>query len=348
MLNERNIDAFIAQKSTFDLLIDARSPKEFFESHIPNAQNFYALNDAEHQEVGTLYKQVSRNDAKILGARYICQNVANHLQVIAQIYKIGATIGIYCARGGLRSSSIAIILSHIGYQVFRLTGGYKSYRYHVISYLERLPHQRFILLGGNTGCGKTELLQALHPSLDLEKLANHLGSTFGSIKGVQPSQKAFENALFELLSTIDPQTYIFVEAESKRLGKLMIPSLLHTRIHHGYRVEVTAPMEQRIERILKDYKCITSDFFYNAMHIISPYIHKSVKEEVLQAYKEKDLKNVSRLLLGEYYDHVYKKPKKSDATLHNDIMTQSLDTLSALHVKLMHNFKNGACDSESD
>lgn len=349
MLNELEIDAFIAQKSTFDLLIDARSPQEFLESNIQNAQNFYALNDAEHQEVGTLYKQVSRNDAKILGARYICQNIANHLQVIAKTYKIGSTIGIYCARGGLRSSSIAIILSHIGYRVYRLNGGYKSYRHYVLTYLEKIPHQRFILLGGNTGCGKTELLQALHPSLDLEKLANHLGSTFGSIKGSQPSQKAFENNLFETLRTMDPQTYIFVEAESKRLGKLTIPSLLHTRIiHHGYRVEVTAPMEQRIDRILKDYQCIESDFFYHAMQCITPYIQRSVKEEVLHAYEEKNLKNVARLLLSEYYDHVYKKPLKSDATLHNDTMTQSLHTLLALHVKLMHQPKNGAYDNVSD
>ena len=126
MLIELEIDAFIFEKSEFDLLIDARSPKEFCESHIPNAQNFYAHNDAEHQEIGTLYKQVSRNDAKILGARYICQNVASHLERIAKEYKIGSKIGIYCARGGLRSSSIAFILSHIGYQVYRLQGGYNQ------------------------------------------------------------------------------------------------------------------------------------------------------------------------------------------------------------------------------
>ena len=166
MLNDVEIDAFIAHKSSFDLLIDARSPKEYGESHIPNAQNFYALNDAEHQEVGTIYKQVSRNDAKILGARYICQNVAQHLQEIAKQYTIGTKIGIYCARGGLRSSSIAIILSHISYQVYRLKGGYKSYRLHVLTYLEHIPHNRFILLGGNTGCGKSELLQILQPDED--------------------------------------------------------------------------------------------------------------------------------------------------------------------------------------
>jgi len=334
MLIELEIDAFSAQKSTFDLLIDARSPKEFFESHIAHAQNFYALSDAEHQEVGTLYKQISRNDAKILGARYICFNVAHHLEEIAKSYKIGSKIGIYCARGGLRSSSIAIILSHIGYQVYRLKGGYKSYRMHVLTYLENLPHHRFILLGGNTGCGKSELLQLLNPSIDLEALANHLGSSFGSIKGAQPSQKAFENSLCEILCKIDPNAYIFIEAESKRMGKCTIPALLHERMMQGYRVEITAPLSERVQRILKDYTIITPTFFNNAMHIIAPYIKKTVKEEVICAYASNDLSKVAQILLVAYYDLVYKKPRHIDLTLDNAHETITLEALETLHVKL--------------
>lgn len=334
MLIEIDIEAFIAQKSEFNLLIDARSPKEFYESHIPDAQNFYALSNEEHQEVGTYYKQISRSDAKILGARYICQNVAHHLEEISKSYKIGSKIGIYCARGGLRSSSIAIILSHIGYQVFRLKDGYKSYRLHVLSYLENLPHHRFILLGGNTGCGKSELLQTLKPSIDLEKLANHLGSSFGSIKGAQPSQKAFENSLCEILHTIDPHSYIFIEAESKRMGTCTIPSLLHVRMSQGYRVEITAPLLQRVERILKDYDVITPAFFYRSMQMIAPYIKKSVKEEAMCAYENHHLSEVAKILLVEYYDIVYKKPHHVDLTLDNADKAVTLEALEALHVKL--------------
>ena len=334
MLSELEINEFIVEKKDFDLLIDARSPKEFHESHIPNAQNFYALNDAEHQEVGTLYKQVSRNDAKVLGAQYICQNVALHLQKISKSYKIGSRIGIYCARGGLRSSSIAIILSHIGYQVFRLQGGYKSYRVHVITYLENLPHSRFILLGGNTGCGKSELLQTLKPSIDLEKLANHLGSSFGSIKGVQPNQKAFENILCEILCKIDPNAYIFIEAESKRMGKCTLPALLHERMRQSYRVEITAPLSQRVARILKDYESITTLFFNQAMQMIAPYIKKDAKEAVIVAYERHDLAEVAKVLLVEYYDLVYKKPPHIDLILDNADEKATIKALEALHLKL--------------
>lgn len=332
MLIDLEIDAFNTQKTNFDLLIDARSPKEFKESHIPHAQNFYALSDDEHEEVGTLYKQVSRNDAKALGASYICTNVASHIKTLYKKYKAGSKIGIYCARGGLRSSSIAHILSSIGYQVFRLSGGYKNYRSYVVSYLEHVPHRNFIVLGGNTGCGKSELLQDLPLSIDLEKMANHLGSTFGSIKGAQPSQKEFQNRLFEALFAIDTKDYIFIEGESKRMGSIILPSSLHNAMKESYRIEITAPLNQRVERILKDYKAIEDQFFYTSMETITPYIKTTAKEEAIDAYQKSNLARVAEILLVDYYDIVYRKPKHIDAIIDNAHHTQTIEQLKNLHV----------------
>ena len=334
MLIECECDAFLQESAMFDLLIDARSPKEYHESHILGAENLYALSDAQHQEVGTMYKQVSHNDAKLLGARYICENAARHLKTIGERFKIGAKIGIYCAKGGLRSSSIAIILSHVGYQVYRLKGGYKRYRYHVLSFFEHLPHERFIVLGGYTGCGKTELLHQLSPSLDIEGAAKHLGSSFGAIAGEQPSQKMFENTLFTRLSAIDPNEFIFVEAESKRLGRVTVPSLLHQRLLKGYRVEINAPMPQRIERIQKVYRSVTAAFFYQAMEAISAYIKRSIKERILEAYEKDDLQTVVSLLLTDYYDLVYKKCLQPNIRLEYDTFEETLAMLRILHVKL--------------
>lgn len=333
MLIELEIEQFINDKAQFDLLIDARSPKEFEESHIGGAQNFYALNDAEHKEVGYMYKQISRNDAKALGAQYICKNVASHIQEIYKHHKIGSKIGIYCAKGGLRSSSIALILSNIGYQVFRLVEGYKSYRFFAISYLENLPHKNFIVLGGNTGCGKSELLQDLPNAIDLEKMANHLGSTFGSIKGAQPTQKEFQNRLLEAFLAIDTHAFIFIEGESKRMGKVTLPSNLHDVMKEGFRIEITAPIEQRVERILKDYYTIDDAFFYTSMETITPYIKANSKIEAINAYHNNDLKKVAQILLLDYYDIVYKKPKKIDLTLNNHSHQEAIQLLIELYAQ---------------
>ena len=78
----------------------------------------------------------------------------------------------------------------IGYRIYRLNGGYKAYRNHVLEFLERPLSTKFITLFGNTGCYKSKLIRALSPSIDLEAMANHLGSVFGAINGAQPSQKA--------------------------------------------------------------------------------------------------------------------------------------------------------------
>ncbi|MDD2385088.1 MAG: tRNA 2-selenouridine(34) synthase MnmH [Sulfurospirillaceae bacterium] len=335
MLTELDGDAFVHKKAEFSLLIDARSPKEFTESHIPEAQNYYALSDSEHHEVGYTYKQISHNDAKVLGAHYICLNVAKYLLEISKKHPIGSKIGIYCAKGGLRSSSIAIILSHVGYQVFKLKGGYKSYRYYVLNYLDKLPHKKYIVLGGNTGCGKSELLKFLPHSIDLEAFANHLGSTFGSIKGIQPSQKMFENSLFEAFFSIPSEAAIFIEGESKRIGNVTLPTLLHNRMKESFRIEITAPIEQRVQRILKDYIKIDDAFFYKAMQTITPYIKTTSKEEIIDAYQRDDLAMVAKLLLIDYYDIVYKKPSKVDFKIDNADIKSTLLALNTLHVKFL-------------
>ena len=317
MLQTISTEDFLDQKDEFDLIIDARSPSEFNHSKIPKAINLFALSDEEHEEIGYIYKQKSRSEAKVKGASYVCLNAAKHVFELNKLCRIGSKIAIYCARGGLRSSSLATIFSNIGYRVYKLEYGYKGFRSNVVKYLEDFPHKNFIVLGGNTGCGKSELIQALPNSIDLEALANHMGSTFGSVKGKQPSQKEFQNRLFFKMLDIDYKKPIFIEGESKRIGKIILPDLLYRRMNDGKRVEITAPIEQRVKRILSDYTDIDDDFFYYCMDKITPYIKKEAKEEAIESYKERNLKKVSKILLLDYYDHVYKKPLHVEDSVSN-------------------------------
>jgi tRNA 2-selenouridine synthase len=336
MLEEININEFYQNIDEYDLIIDARSPKEYNISHLPIAKNLYALSDKEHHKIGEMYVQHSKQDAKVLGASYICQNVSNHLKTINKTLNLGSKIGIYCARGGLRSTSIATILSTTGYRVYKISKGYKDYRQYVLNYIENFNHKNFIVLGGNTGCGKSELLQKLSPSIDLEGLANHFGSTFGLMNGSQPSQKDFENNLAHQLQQIDEKSWIFVEGESKKIGSIAQPSLLYKRLQSSIRVEITAPLEQRVERILKDYINIDDEYFFTSMKTITPYIRKSAKDEAIRSYENGDLSKVAEILLVDYYDTVYRKPKEIYCTIDNTNESDALCELNDLQSKLNH------------
>jgi len=334
MLYEITADNLYEDFSQYELIIDARSPKEFNESHVPTAVNLYALSDEEHEEVGHMYVQVSRADAKVQGARYICNNAAKHIKTIYDKYPLGTKIAIYCARGGLRSNSLATILAGTGFRMFKLDRGYKGYRTFVLNYFENFEHKNFVVLGGNTGCGKSELLQKLIPSIDLEGLANHFGSTFGLMNGAQPNQKAFQNNLAQELYEIPKDDWIFVEGESKRIGVITQPDILYKRLQSSIRVEITAPLEQRVQRILKDYINIDDQYFYKSMEKITPYIRKSAKEEAISSYENRDLAKVAEILLVDYYDKVYRKPEKVDYVIDNTNEEEALFELRELHVSL--------------
>ena len=222
----------VAQLTDFDEIIDVRTPAEFAEDHIPGAINYPVLSDEERVIVGTLYKQISDFEAKKVGAALIARNIANHLEAhFADKPKNWRPL-IYCWRGGNRSGAMAHILNQVGWRAGKLDGGYKGYRRTVLDELEVLPAKfQLIVVCGLTGSGKSRLLQALHTQgaqvLDLEQLAAHRGSILGNLpETAQPSQKMFDSLIWWQLRQFDPTRPVYVEAESKKVGKLRVPEAL--------------------------------------------------------------------------------------------------------------------------
>jgi tRNA 2-selenouridine synthase len=330
LIQEITAEQLIENYDDYDLILDVRSPGEFAESHVPGARNFYAMTDEERKEVGTIYKQVSPFEAKVKGAAYVCKNAITHIDSLYPEFTPKHRIAIYCARGGMRSGSISTIFSNIGYRIDRVKGGYKAYRNAVIDYMEHFEPRRYIVLGGNTGCGKSDLLAKLHNVVDLEGLANHYGSSFGAVNGPQPNTKAFQNNLMHAVKATDPELPVFIESESKRIGRLVVPTPLYEMMGKGMRVEITAPLEQRVKRIIRMYENISDDFFYASMEKISPYIKRMAREEAIEAYRRGDLESVAEILLVDYYDVVYKKPKRVDVTICNDDEAKTLEQLNNL------------------
>lgn len=257
--------ANLSQLDQFDEIIDVRTPAEFTEDHIPGAVNCPVLSDEERVTVGTLYKQVSPFEARKVGAALISKNIAHHLETRFRDYPKAWRPLVYCWRGGQRSGAMSIILAQVGWAAHKLEGGYKTYRRDVLEKLQTLPRDfTFRVICGPTGSGKSRLLAALarigHPDdkkqvLDLEGLAQHRGSVLGNLpQQPQPSQKWFDSLLLQTLHGLDPSRPVYVEAESKKIGSIALPSSLFDAMHGSSCLLLEVPIETRVAGLLEDYR----------------------------------------------------------------------------------------------
>lgn len=247
----------------FDDIIDARAPAEYAEDHLPGAISLPVLSDAQRAEVGTIYKQVNPFVAKKLGAALVSRNVADHLLGPLADKPGGWRPLVYCWRGGQRSGSFALILSQIGWRVELLKGGYKAWRGLVVREVYDTPVRApMVVLDGNTGTGKTEILKLLPAHglqvIDLEGLANHRGSLFGAM-GPQPSQKAFEGRLAQALAALDPTRPVVVEAESSKIGQCRLPPEIWKAMTKAPRVALDATAPDRARYLTRTYTDMTAD-----------------------------------------------------------------------------------------
>ena len=248
----------------FDDVIDVRAPAEWAEDHLPGAISLPVLDDVERAEVGTVYKQVSPFTARKLGAALVARNAARHLEGPLADKPGGWRPLVYCWRGGQRSASFATILAQIGWRVETLAGGYKAYRALVV---DRLYSQTFpspvILLDGYTGSAKTTVLAMLAQRgvqvIDLEGLARHRGSLFGSMPGGQPSQRAFETAVAMQVAVLDPSRPVVIEAESSKIGNCRVPVSVWKAMVAARRVEIVAPPEARAAFLVRQYPEMVAD-----------------------------------------------------------------------------------------
>jgi len=237
-------------RAGFDTIIDARSPSEYAEDHLPGAINLAVLDDAQRAEVGTIYKQVSPFQARKIGGAIAAANVARHVAGPLAEHDGSWRPLVYCWRGGQRSGAFSTILAQIGWRTSRLEGGWKSWRALVLRQVQDIgPPCPLVVLDGNTGSAKTEILQRLSRRgvqvIDLEGLANHRGSLFGAMPGGQPAQKLFESRLAVALAGLDPSRPAVVEAESSRIGDLAVPRAVWRALCAAPRLRLQVPLAER-------------------------------------------------------------------------------------------------------
>ena len=301
--------------AAFDAVVDARSESEFAEDRLPGAVNWPVLSDAERALVGTEYKQVSAFDARKRGAALAAANIARHVQQHVQPLARGWRPLVYCWRGGQRSGSLALVLSEIGFSVTVLDGGYRGFRRAVLAELETLPQRlRFQVLAGRTGSAKSRLLQALATEgaqvLDLEALACHRGSVLGLVPGQrQPSQKAFETALWQALAALDPARPVFAEGESRTIGRLRVPEALLQALRAARLHPVRMPLAARVAFLLEDYAHFVADAeaFCERLQALRELRGAATIERWQGLARAGDFATPVRELLEQHYDPVYLK-----------------------------------------
>lgn len=220
------------------------------------------LDDDQRARVGTIYKQVSAFDARKLGAALIAANAARHIAGPLAGHGGGWRPLLYCWRGGMRSNALATILRQIGWRAAVVEGGYKAWRRLVVARVAETPLDAPVwVLDGDTGSGKTAVLGALARRgvqvIDLEGLANHRGSLFGSMPGGQPSQALFEGRLAAALEDLDPARPVVVEAESSRIGDRSLPKSIWQAVARAPRLRLAVPLAERARFTAATYREIT-------------------------------------------------------------------------------------------
>lgn len=255
----------LSDLEAFDEVIDARSPAEFALDHVPGAVNCPVLDDAERVTVGTIYKEQGAFEARRVGGAMVAANIAAQLRERWADKPRKWRPLVYCWRGGLRSGSLVTWMRLVGWDARQLAGGYKTYRSDVIAGIDAIsPQLSLRVLCGPTGSAKTRVLQALAAQgaqvLDLEALASHKGSVLGDLPGVpQPSQKGFETRLMQALKALDPSREVFVEAESRKIGRIMLPTPLLERLRQAPCIEIAASDAARLAYLLRDYAYLGDD-----------------------------------------------------------------------------------------
>lgn len=296
------------------VFIDARSPSEYAEATIPGAVNVPILDDAERAEVGTLYKQVGKSEARRRGVELVSPKIPAMMEQVAQLQEETSLPAIiFCWRGGMRSLALAQFLELAGVPARQMERGHKGFRRHVLEFLEKGEWGRLIVLRGMTGVGKTQYLHKLtkhgHPVVDLEGLANHRGSAFGNLGlPAQPGQKMFEALLWDELRQVPADSYALAEGESRHIGRVALPVKVYHALQKETSIWLDAPMSMRVKNILSDYPAIDSmkSDFIAPIKALKDKLGRKKVEEYLELLESGDWQTLVADLMENYYDPLYR------------------------------------------
>ncbi len=311
-------------RNTSGPIIDVRSPGEFSQGHIPGAINLPLFSDSERDLIGKSYKKESREKAIYQGLKITIPKIKNLTKSLKERVRrkesSGNSLRVYCWRGGMRSRTLGWLSASIGIKIYILQNGYKAYRKWVLDQFEKDCPIR--LLGGKTGTGKTDILNSIKNKeiyiIDLEGLANHRGSSFGSLgMKQQPTSQQYENIIAEQLDEFSKNNSkeIWVEAESSNLGKCRIPNNFYRQMKNAPLLEIIKSRNERVDNLVNIYSKNSQKDLKNAVSRIRKRLGPQRTSEALLAIDKKNWAEACIAMLYYYdkcYDYETKKVRKVD------------------------------------
>lgn len=310
-------------------VLDVRSPSEYTAGHIPGACSLPLFTDEERAIVGTAYKQVSREHAVNKGLGIFGPKMKQLADDAKRNYKGEKIFLVHCWRGGMRSGTVAWLLELYGFKVYVLRGGYKAFRRSVLESFNK--EWNISILGGRTGSGKTMILKELGKQgeqiIDLEGLAHHKGSSFGSLgEKPQPTQEMFENKLFMELKAIDNTRAVWIEDESNMIGTKVIPKAFFLKMRSSPVYFLDIPFETRLNYLTQEYGKFSSEEIKEAIVRITKKLGGQHVKAAIEAIDAGDFKTAFGICLS-YYDKTYEYGKNKREP--QSIVNCSFQVLSA-------------------
>ena len=333
LLDEVSVIEALCEENT---LIDVRTAQEFEKGSIPDAFNYPLFDNLERAEIGVIYRKIGKNAAVVKGLEFFEPRIQQFLSSLTDLKS--KRLVVFCARGGMRSASVVRLLQYQGFQAAQLQGGYKSYRSYVLRQL-RKPVPPLIVLHGSTGVGKTLLLKKLPDHLDLEEFAGHRSSLFGAINKIPQTQKNFEALLAKKILELPNTRPVFIEGESRKVGKVFIPQSLAEAMKYGTLVLLQASFDTRIRRIVEEYKICDEQTFLQTDSILQSMqkvLGKKKTEQLRQWLRKGEFENIVHVLLEEYYDPRYQHAMR----MNEYALKLSAEDLNGAAEKLVQ-FRNG-------
>ncbi|MEL7496279.1 MAG: tRNA 2-selenouridine(34) synthase MnmH [Planctomycetota bacterium] len=291
-------------------IVDVRSPAEYLQGHVPGAFNVPLFSNEERAEIGTVYKNSGRDDAMLRGLNLVGPRMgefSSRAKRICSEHSSSKDVLVHCWRGGLRSESMAWLFKITGLAPIVLEGGYKAFRRHAQSRFEE--DWPLVVVSGLTGAGKTDVLDELkslgEQVVELEQLANHRGSAFGSIgQPDQPTTEQFENQLFVQLDRCDRDQTVWVEDEGNRLGTVVVPPTFVAKIRRSPAIFIDSSPSDRVRRLLKDYGSFSPAQLIESIANIRKRLGPQHADEATRLVADGNVERAIQIVL-DYYDRTY-------------------------------------------